>query len=202
MNPHPMNAEQRAEAIYKEIGALARFVEHAMKTVAEIGRPVAESSLELPTVTSHLTDLVKMTEEGAMEVMRLTELMQEDRATVTRECRAIAGDLRAIGQGDLAGRVEQVLAILNQDERRLTDIMTALSFQDLAAQRVKKLVAILEDVREKLVKLVVVLGDKPNGNGGRLEGRVGELLKELGQSRDSAMKQRVADEILAKFGFE
>ncbi|MFN3681273.1 MAG: hypothetical protein ACK4VP_04425, partial [Nitrospira sp.] len=132
-----MNTEQRTQAIYREIGALARFVEHAMQTVAEIGRPVAESSLELPTVASHLTDLAKMTEQGVMEVMRLTELMQEDHATVMSECRAIAGALRTFGQDDLAGRLEQVLAILKQDERRLTDVMTALSFQDLMAQRIK-----------------------------------------------------------------
>lgn len=202
MKVKPMEAERRAEEIYREIGTLARFVENAMKTVAEVGRPVAESSRELPTVTSHLTDLMKMTEDGAMEVMRLTELVQENHGTAMQECRAIANDLRITGQTALADRVEQILGKLSQDEQRLMDIITALSFQDLAAQRLKKLVAILEDVREKLVKLVVVLGDDSHRNGGRPSGRIGELLKELDQSRDTAMKQRAADEILAKFGFE
>lgn len=45
-----------------------------------------------------------------------------------------------------------------QGESRLWDISVALSFQDLVAHRVKKLVTILEDVQHKLLKLVVVLG--------------------------------------------
>lgn len=197
-----MGDEHRVEQMYREIGTLARFVENAMKAVSEVGRPVAESSQELPTVTSHLTDLMKMTEDGAMEVMRLTELIQEHHGTAMQECRAIVNDLRTAGQAAFADRLEQVLGLLTKGERRLTDIMTALSFQDLAAQRLKKLVAILEDVREKLVKLVVVLGDDFHRNGERSDGRLDQLLKELDQSRDTVMKQQAADEILAKFGFE
>jgi chemotaxis protein CheZ len=202
MNPPQTGVERRAEEIYQEIGTLARFVENAMKTVAEIGRPVAESSAHLPTVTSHLNDLCKMTEEGTLEVIRLTESIQDSRLTLSKECRDIAGLLRESSQTWLAERIENVAAELGQDEQRLTDIITALSFQDLVAQRVKKLVSILEDVREKLVKLVVVVGTSHSRNDGEEGGRASELLKELQQSRDSAMRQQAADEILAKFGFE
>jgi len=60
--------------------------------------------------------------------------------------------------------------LVDQDESRLLDISVALSFQDLAAQRVQKLVAILEDVQHKLRKLVVVFGlqqDKAQTDQGR-----------------------------------
>jgi len=60
--------------------------------------------------------------------------------------------------------------LVDQDESRLLDIRVALSFQDLAAQRVQKLVAILEDVQHKLRKLVVVFGlqqDKAQTDQGR-----------------------------------
>ena len=82
-------------------------------------------------------------------------------------------------------------------------IMTALSFQDLVAQRVKKLVAILNDVQDKLIKLVVVFGSKPEAdNGTNEEGKSHEMLKQLEESKIVAMKQDVADEILAQFGFK
>lgn len=196
-----IHSEQRMEAIHKEIGALARFVQNAMKAVTEMYRPVMESSAELPAVASHLTDLVKMTEEGVLEVMRLTELIQDNHALVTRECRTIADTLQGCDHGALAERLKQVMAALDQDERRLMEIMTALSFQDLAAQRVKKLVAILEEVREKLVKLVVVIGAEQQQNGEPAGGKTNELLNELRQSQEGALKQRTADEILARFGF-
>ncbi|MCP9440109.1 MAG: protein phosphatase CheZ [Nitrospira sp.] len=197
-----MYPEQRIEAIHKEIGALARFVENAMKAVAEVCRPVVESSEELPAVASHLTDLVKMTEEGVLEVMRLAELIQDNRALVTRECQTIADTLRRGDHGTLAERVGKIMSALDQDEQRLMEIMTALSFQDLAAQRVKKLVAILEEVREKLLKLVVVVGAEQQQNGEPERGKTNELLNELRQSQDGALKQQTADEILARFGFQ
>jgi chemotaxis protein CheZ len=181
----------RLDTLYGEIGALARFVENAMKTVSEVGRPLVESGAEIPTVASHLTDLVRM-----------TELIQDSRAAVSGECRAVAESLRESCHVTLADRVERVIADLNEDERRLTEIMTALSFQDLVAQRVKKLVVILEDVREKLVKLVVEFGIQRNESGGTTEGKTKEILRQLEQSRHSAMKQHAADEILARFGFQ
>ncbi|MCP9470673.1 MAG: protein phosphatase CheZ [Nitrospira sp.] len=195
-------AKGRLDILYGEIGALARFVENAMRAVSEVGRPLMESSAQIPTVASHLTDLVRMTEDGVMEVMRLTELIQDSRAAVMGECRAVVESLRESRHVTLVGRVERVIADLNEDERRLTEIMTALSFQDLVAQRVKKLVVILEDVREKLVKLVVEFGIQHNENGGTTEGKTKEILRQLEQSENSAMKQHAADEILTRFGFQ
>lgn len=195
------DVERRLGTLYGEIGALARFVENAMRTVSEVGRPLVESGAELPTVTSHLTDLSKMTETGALEVMRLTELIQDSRIGMVKECRAIAEASRESDHALLADRIENVIADLNQDERRLTEIMTALSFQDLVAQRVKKLVAILEDVHEKLMKLVVAFGIQHDREGRAGDGKTEELLRQLEQSRSGAMKQHTADEILARFGF-
>ncbi|MCS6896995.1 MAG: protein phosphatase CheZ [Nitrospira sp.] len=197
-----MGSERRLETIHREIGELAQFVEKAMKTVSELGRPIVESSAELPTVASHLTDLVRMTEKGVLEVMRLTELIQDNRVAMTKECRTIANLLREGDHVALAGKIEKIAADLDQDERKLTEIMTALSFQDLAAQRVKTLVAILEDVREKLVKLTAVLGVQREQSGEATTGKAKELLQGLQRSRDGAMQQRTADEILAQYGFE
>lgn len=196
-----MHSEPQMEAILKEIGVLARFVENTMKAVAEVCRPAVESSAEIPTVTAHLTDLVKMTEEGVLEIMRLVEVIQDNRAFVTKECRAITDTLRGGDHDALAERLGKVMFALDQDERRLTEIMTALSFQDLAAQRVTKLVAILDEVREKLLKLVVTVGAERQQNGEPERRKTNELLNELRRPQDGALKQQTADEILARFGF-
>ncbi|MCP9447697.1 MAG: protein phosphatase CheZ [Nitrospira sp.] len=197
-----MDVERRLGTLYGEIGALARFVENAMKTVSEVGRPLVKSGAELPTVASHLAELSKMTEEGTLEVMRLTELIQDTRVRLIKECRAIVETSREIDGKTLANRIESVIADLKQDEQRLTEIMTALSFQDLVAQRVKKLVAILEDVHGKLMKLVVAFGIQQHRDGCTADGQTEELLRQLEQSRSGAIKQHTADEILARFGFQ
>ncbi|MBX9694381.1 MAG: protein phosphatase CheZ, partial [Cyanobacteria bacterium] len=91
---------------------------------------------------------------------------------------------------------------LAHDDKCLTEIMTALSFQDLVAQRVKKLVTILDDVRDKLVELVVVFGIPHDADVIAATGKTGEMLKQLEESKRTSMKQNVADDILAQYGFK
>jgi len=52
------------------------------------------------------------------------------------------------------------------------------------------------------MELVVVFGLQENGEKVVMEGTAGHLLKQLEESKTSAMKQKVADDILAQFGFK
>ncbi len=61
---------------------------------------------------------------------------------------------------------------------------------------------ILDDVQSKLVELVVIFGIQQNGENRGVEGTAGHLLKQLDESQKTAMKQQVADDILAQFGFK
>ena len=188
--------------LYAELGELARFVEHAIRALSQVSAPIASSSAGLPAATAHLIDLNKMTEDGTLEVMRLTEMIQDNRGRTLKELKGIIETLEAVDCTTLAQRLQTTAAGLGQDEKLLTDIMTALSFQDLVAQRVKKLVEILNDVQDKLMELVVVFGIQENVNGGAVTGNTGELLQQLEASKTTAIKQNVADEILAQFGFK
>jgi chemotaxis protein CheZ len=194
--------QQNGHQLYEELGELARFVEKAMRTISEISAPIVSGSAGLPMASSHLVDLNKMTEEGTLEVMRLTEMIQDNRGRVVQELAAVAETLKAVDCTTLSMRIQRVATDLAQDDKCLTEIMTALSFQDLVAQRVKKLVAILDDVRDKLVELVVVFGIRQDGDGIGATGKTGELLKQLEESKTTSMKQSVADDILAQYGFK
>ena len=77
----------------------------------------------------------------------------------------------------------------------------ALSFQDLVAQRVKKLLTILEEVEHKLLKLVVVFGLKQENVKTDRESRGYQMLKQLEQSKSTALQQDLVDDILGQFGF-
>jgi chemotaxis protein CheZ len=191
-----------SQKLYEQLGELARFVENALRTISLAGGPIASTSADLPVVASHLADLNKMTEDGTLEVMRLTELIQDNHSRTLKELAAISDTLGTFDCTTLATRVQSVAAGLKQDDQLLMQIMTALSFQDLVAQRVKKLVTILSDVQDKLMELVVVFGVQNTAKTGETAGKSGELLKQLEQSKTMAMKQDVADEILAQFGFK
>lgn len=188
--------------LYDELGELARYLESAMRKVADVGAPMATNSAQLPQATAHLLDLNKMTEEGTLEVMRLTEIIQDNRARAAKELASVASTLEAVDCTTLAARLGKTAQELAQDDKHLMDIMTALSFQDLVAQRVKKLVTIVEDVQCKLVELVVVFGLKQEGTAPETQGKAGEMLRQLEASKSTAIKQDLADELLSEFGFK
>ncbi len=188
--------------LYDELGELARYLDTAMRKISEVGAPMVANSAQLPQATVHLLDLNKMTEEGTLEVMRLTEIIQENRARAVKELAAVISTLEAVDCTTLAARLAMTAQELAQDEKHLMDIMTALSFQDLVAQRVKKLVTIVEDVQCKLVELVVVFGLKQEGAASQTQGKAGEMLRQLEASKSTAIKQDLADELLSEFGFK
>jgi chemotaxis protein CheZ len=188
--------------LYDELGELARYLESAMRKMAEVGAPMVANSAQLPQATAHLLDLNKMTEEGTLEVMRLTEIIQENRARAVKELAAVISTLEAMDCTTLAARLGKTTQELAQDDKHLMDIMTALSFQDLVAQRVKKLVTIVEDVQCKLVELVVVFGLKQEGAVSQTQGKAGEMLRQLEASKSTAIKQDLVDELLTEFGFK
>ena len=188
--------------LYEELGELARFVKDTMRTISEASPQLTSSSVQLPAAASHLSDLKQMTEEGTLEVMRLTEMIQDGHGQIAKDLSAVVEILRAMDCKTLVERLEKVTSVLVQDDKHLTEIMTALSFQDLVAQRVKKLVAILDEVQGKLMGLIVVFGLQQNGEHAADAGTAGDLLKQLEASNTTAMKQKVADDILAQFGFK
>lgn len=194
--------ETQGHKLYEELGTLARFVDNAMHTISAAAPQIISSSTQLPTAASHLSDLKKMTEDGTLEVMRLTELVQDNHAAMAKELSGIVDVLKAMDCATLAGRLEQVRSTMAQDDKHLMEIMTTLSFQDLVAQRVKKLVTILDEVQTKLVELVVVFGLQRNGNAAAGTGIADQMLKQLEESKTTAMKQQVADDLLAQFGFK
>jgi chemotaxis protein CheZ len=188
--------------LYDELGELARYLDSAMRKMAEIGAPMVANSAQLPQAAAHLLDLNKMTEDGTLEVMRLAEIIQDNRARAAKELAAVVSTLEAVDCRTLAARLGKTAQELAQDDKHLMDIMTALSFQDLVAQRVKKLVTIVEDVQSKLLELVVVFGLKQEGTAPETQGKAGEMLRQLEASKSTAIKQELADELLSEFGFK
>jgi chemotaxis protein CheZ len=191
------------ETLYKELGELTRYIETAMRKMDSVRGPVMSTTEQLPMATTHLADLRRLTEEGTHEVMRLVEAIQDDHTSLTKTLADV--EHRAQLRQDnpvLDAVVHQMIEALAVDDKRLMDIMTALSFQDLVAQRVKKLVAIVEDIQHKLLHLIVVFGLEKQQTGSEAQGEAGEMLRQLEASRTGSMEQRLVDDILTKFGFD
>jgi chemotaxis protein CheZ len=188
--------------LYEELGQLARYIETAMHKLAEAGGPVIATTRQLPQATTHLTDLCRLTEEGTHEVMRLAEAVQDNHAGVVKTLLALTASLAANADTQAAAqRLDEAAQTLAQDDKRLIDLMTALSFQDLVAQRVHKLAAVLNDVQRKLLELIVIFGPIRNRTDPGMNGKADDMLKQLEASKSTAIKQTLVDDILTQFGF-
>jgi len=187
--------------IYEQLGELARFIDTTLKTITHYRDPVSATTEQLPEAVAHLKDLKRLTEEGTHQVMRLVEAIQDNHKKLSNTLTELTVNLPSPLDLAMLDRLEQALSNLSTDDKRLTDIITALSFQDLVAQRVNKLVTIVEEVEHKLLELVVVFGPYTKGAGQAEAGKASEMLKQLEASKTTAMNQDLADEILKQFGF-
>lgn len=197
--------------IYDELGELAKYVEATTRAIRDMEAPVATTADQLPQATDFLADLSRLTEEGAHKVMTLTEQLEESRTQIKEFISDLQGEVKknkgSINVEQFSEKIDRISKNLDQDETRLMDINVALSFQDLVAQRVKKLVTILDDVQHKLLKLVVVFGLKEKeitdakSNENSKDERGYEMLKQLEQTRDTSLQQNLVDDILGEFGF-
>ncbi len=199
------NAEEPPDPnakLYEELGELARFIDTTMKTLSEFSAPVNNSTQQLPQAMSHLTDLKAMTERGTHEVIRQVEAIQDNHVRLTQTLKDLTHALRlAQASSSLTDQLQSIARTLTDDDKRLIEIMTALSFQDLVAQSVNKLVTILDEVEHKLLQLVVVFGPYQKQVAQKDQGKASEMLKQLEATKSTSMNQDLVDEILKQFGF-
>ena len=192
-----IDAENPDTALYEKLGELTRFIDKTIKTISQFSAPMSATTEQLPDATTHLRDLRKLTEEGTHKVMQLVETIEDNRKRVYAQLDALERNLT----GDEAAAVKAIRNGMTKDDKPLIDIITALSFQDLVAQRVNKLVTIVEEVEHKLLELVVVFGPYTKGAGKEEASKASEMLKQLEASKNTSINQDVADEILKQFGF-
>ena len=142
--------------LYEELGELARFIDTTMKTLSEFSTPVSTSTEQLPQALTHLTNLKTMTEQGTHEVMRQVEAIQDHHLKLEVMLKDLTQALQKQQTSpEILQQVQNIGEAIGADDKRLLAIMTALSFQDLVAQSVNKLVTILQEVEHKLLQLVV-----------------------------------------------
>lgn len=188
--------------IYDQLGELARFIDTTLKTITQFRDPMSATTEQLTESANHLRDLKRLTEDGAHQVMQVVETLQDNHRRLVAHLDEVSRAVSAApGLTEAAATVSAMERALARNEKPLVDILTALSFQDLAAQRVNKLVTIVEEVEHRLLELVVVFGPYTKGAGTAEASKTTAMLKQLEASKTTAMDQDLADEILKQFGF-
>jgi chemotaxis protein CheZ len=187
--------------LFEKIGELTRFIDTTIKTISQFSAPMSATTEQLPDATAHLKDLRKLTEDGTHKIMELVEAIEENRKRADVQFDALVNGLASSDAATVASKIVAIRATLAADNKPLMDIITALSFQDLVAQSVNKLVTIIDEVEHKLLELVVVFGPYTKGAGKAEAGKASDMLKQLSATKNTSMQQDLADEILKQYGF-
>ena len=187
--------------LYEKLGELTRFIDKTIKTISQFADPMSATSEQLPDATAHLKDLRKLTEDGTHKIMQLVEAIGENRKRAEIQFDSLVNGLASSDAATTTAKIAAIRKTVAADSKPLMGIITALSFQDLVAQRVNKLVTIIEEVEHKLLELVVIFGPYTKGAGKAEASKASEMLKQLSASKNTSMKQDLADEILKQYGF-
>ncbi|MCS7307581.1 MAG: protein phosphatase CheZ [Aquificaceae bacterium] len=118
----------------------------------EVAKPLEESSNTLPMASGSLEDVIKFTEQSVHEIMGLLNNMMEDASRMQEEVDFL---LSLNPVSSIKTRLENIKNTSVNISNLLLQIITLMSFQDLASQQIKKVIQVLEDLKKTILKIIV-----------------------------------------------
>lgn len=194
-----INEEMRngLKGIYREISSASKD---------DGANDTAETQRLFKDATRQIEETMQTTLEATEQIMETVETLQEQQAEAAAVIASLSADARL--EKDLA-RLDE----LNQSlEAALTGIITALSFQDLTGQRLKKVVKAIGSIRESVFDLYVSTGlmmktkeETPEKDLNEIAAESKRKVAELKQSElkgpsNDGVSQQNVDDLLASLG--
>lgn len=150
--------------IFQEIGKFARELHNDIKTFVGEVRPELEmlSDGEVSIATNRLQDVIKLTEAAANSTLDATETVLANNSDQTAHLDGLNAYLHSLPETPENSKAKEHLKFLEQSNQnsnmQLMEIMTAQEFQDRVGQTIKKVIALVENVENRLVSFVGKFG--------------------------------------------
>ncbi|MGE0484893.1 MAG: protein phosphatase CheZ [Gammaproteobacteria bacterium] len=197
------------EALFHEIGKLTRELHDTLGKLAADDRLLALAQEQMPDARERLNYVITKTEEAADRTLTAVERMQPINDRLGDGIAALRAEVD--GATDLERLRCDVRTFLDDCEAGcvtvrggLTDVMMAQEYQDLTGQVIKRTIAMVNQVEEKLVGLVSACGAITRGTAAKAPASVDPSLSHGPAVRaDAAVvtHQDDVDELLADLGF-
>ncbi len=209
----------RESSLYRDLGMLTREIHESINAFGSDQRIAELAQEELPTAQERLAYIVTKTDEAAHRTMNTAEETIEmseafnSRASEIRDrwIRFRNRDLSKEEFVKLYDDMDHYLEDIGTDTRdmqgKMTEIMLAQDYQDITGQMIKQVVSMVQEVEEKLVRLVAISGgvqaaDNTEKDEKKSSGEVPEG-PQLHRSEDAdvATSQNEVDDLLSSLGF-
>ncbi len=167
--------------LFQEIGKITRKLHDALSGFKEVIDPKFKeiATVTMPHAIDSLQFVIDRTEEATHKTLEIVEkyiLMMDD----------LASHIRNIKEPE--GSVKYLRDFKNNLEDDLTEVLTTQSFQDLTGQTIKKVINLVGDLEEELMRLITTFGVK--GEQAKTETKEPEKVSQAG-----------VDDLLKDFGF-
>ncbi|MEE9542602.1 MAG: protein phosphatase CheZ [Thermodesulfobacteriota bacterium] len=167
---------------------IAQHIETVRMSLMDVKPALLETPENLPNATGHLGDIDKTLADAVERLFTLTEkaIADNDKS---------AELLGAVKESGASEQVDQLLSINKESKADLMEVFTALSFQDLAGQKIKKICTLIEEVEKRILKVLLVLGYPDTFDAEVSDERIENL-----SADDAPLQQNLVDDILKDFG--
>ena len=204
-------ASEKPESNAEIFGRLGYIIREFHDALREIGadRVIAEAAIEFPSARERLLHIGRLTEKAANTVLSKVEETSPIQNSIAAEAKRLGAEwdkLPAPSQGaDLQeSLVEQTRKFLKTTESgcsitvdALSEMMMAQDFQDLTGQLIKKVVAVMEQTENDLLRLLIDAA--PVGTMSTVKEE--EVMAGPGAPGSIALEQTDVDDLLADLGF-
>ena len=168
--------------LFQEVGKVTRKLHDSIRSFKEALDPKLKDMAvtEMPNAVDQLKVVIERTEAAANKTMGIVEkyilIMDE-----------LASHIRNLKEPEESVKYMKTFKAGLEDD--LTEILTTQSFQDLTGQTIKKVIKLVGDIEEELVKLITTFGVKP------------ELHSAEKVATPEKVSQEDVNELLKDFGF-
>lgn len=146
-------AKKGQSEIFNEVGRVTRKLHDSIMTFKESIDPKLRMMAEtdMPSAVDRLKFVIEKTEEAANKTMGIVEKHVVSMDSVSAHIRKLNGPIESV---DYLRKFRDTL------EDDLTEIITTQAFQDITGQTIKKVITLVGDIEEELVRLITTFGVK------------------------------------------
>lgn len=203
------------DELFIEVGRLTRELHDAINGFLLDAHIADMTNVEIPDAKERLNYVITMTQQSADRTLNevekclpFVEVMEQQSAALAEEWDKLRK--RMLSKDEFKDLSDQLSAFLQQTgadastlHSSLSEVLMAQDFQDLTGQIIRKVIALVQDVEQKLVKLVRITGNKlDDGKSDKQEAAklAGPAIPGLDQG-DQVSGQDEVDDLLSSLGF-
>ena len=157
-------------SLFKELGKLTREIHESLNAFSADERVIELTQEDIPDAKQRLNFILTKTASAAHSTMSGAEAIMHEVGEFNEQSSSIhqrwaqfrAGELSSTEFDVLSDELDQwFISVGKRSEnikKNITDIMMAQEYQDLTGQMIKQVIKMMQEVEEKLVRLVAISG--------------------------------------------